>query len=142
MKHTPEPWRLDNENDRIYGSGLTVCCFDFNIHLDRKFFVRHEANGQRIVECVNAMAGIEDPQKLRDTWESIKHLELDAYQEAQEQIERKNVELMNQSSQLDMKNQRITDLENVLKDLKTILDRDQSIDPGSLIHAVIEKAIQ
>jgi hypothetical protein len=46
-----------------------------------------KANAERIVSCVNAMAGIEDPQKLRDTWDAIKHLELDAYQKCAEQLE-------------------------------------------------------
>jgi hypothetical protein len=88
------------------------------------------------------MAGIEDPKKLRDTWEAIKHLELDACQEAQEQIERKNIELMNQSSMLDVMDQRIKDLENLIQDFKTVLDRGDSISPQSLMFSIIKNAIK
>jgi hypothetical protein len=137
MKHTPEPWKRGLDDISIVGSE--------NYPIVRISYFReyHEQdkNLNRIISCVNAMAGIEDPQKFRDTWEAIKHLELDAYQEAQEQIERKNVELMNQSALLDIKDQRITDLENVLKDLKTTLDRDQSIHPGTLMQTVIERCV-
>lgn len=34
---------------------------------------------ERTVECVNAMEGIEDPKKLRETYEACKELELDKY---------------------------------------------------------------
>lgn len=34
---------------------------------------------ERIVSCVNAMDGIEDPKKLREAWEVCKDLELDSY---------------------------------------------------------------
>lgn len=45
------------------------------------------ANAARIVACVNAMAGIENPEKFRETWEAIKHLELDAYQQLKEKFD-------------------------------------------------------
>ncbi len=41
---------------------------------------------QRIVECVNAMEGIESPQKHRETWDAIQHLELDACEKYKVQI--------------------------------------------------------
>jgi hypothetical protein len=41
---------------------------------------------ERITACLNAMNGIEDPQKLRDTWDAIKHLELDAHQKCNSRL--------------------------------------------------------
>lgn len=71
FKHTPEPWTYDHKsraigNDELYETVtfLRVCS---------------EANAERIVECVNAMKGIDNPQKLRETWDAIQYLELDAY---------------------------------------------------------------
>lgn len=43
------------------------------------------ANAERVVLCVNAMDGIDDPQKLRDAWEVCKELELDQAQKYKEQ---------------------------------------------------------
>jgi hypothetical protein len=59
-KHTPEPWQA-----------IDLCGFD--VHADGKLIAVvypcgqqnaeiREANARRIVACVNAMAGIEDPQ--------------------------------------------------------------------------------
>lgn len=44
-------------------------------------------NAKRIVACVNALEGIEDPQKHRETWEAIKQLELDAYHSLKERYD-------------------------------------------------------
>jgi hypothetical protein len=41
---------------------------------------------ERIAACLNAMNGIEDPQNLRDTWDAIKHLELDAHQKCNSRL--------------------------------------------------------
>jgi hypothetical protein len=60
MKHTPTPWHVDVENDRIYSSGLTVCRFDVTGE-KIPFFYNHEPNAHRIVQCVNAMAEVENP---------------------------------------------------------------------------------
>ncbi len=43
------------------------------------------ANAARIVACVNAFEGIEDPIKMREIWDIVKHLELDAYHKMKEQ---------------------------------------------------------
>jgi hypothetical protein len=71
-KHTPEPWRYDGipwkEGENIYGT--------FDIHAENKKWIgdtkpyggenftgieEAEANAQRIVQCVNACKGIENP---------------------------------------------------------------------------------
>jgi hypothetical protein len=58
-KHELEPWVLGGISGRTvttpsgyYGDGIIADC-------DTK------ANGNRIVECVNACAGLDDPQELR-----------------------------------------------------------------------------
>lgn len=38
-----------------------------------------ERRVRRVVDCVNAMEGIEDPIKIRETWDVVKELELDAF---------------------------------------------------------------
>lgn len=66
-KHTPEPWKVViNINDKstyaIDGSN------------PRSRYVADdllEADADRIVACVNAMAGIEDPQLLRETMDYL-----------------------------------------------------------------------
>lgn len=75
MKHTPTPW-MTQTTDFGYTTvfdqdGHTIC---ETISPSRK------PDFERIVECVNAMDGIEDPKKLRETYEACKELELDKYQ--------------------------------------------------------------
>lgn len=85
MKHTPEPWSLatttvghpvivKEENGKLFP--ITVCDFDSSTDGE---------NSKRIIECVNAMAGIEDPKQHRDTWDAIQHLHLDAYHKLKEE---------------------------------------------------------
>lgn len=75
-KWTPEPWTyLDGQNKKLFHiessmdaheSGVSVCS------------VVHEPNAARIVECVNAMANIENPEEFvrraRDTEVQIEKL--------------------------------------------------------------------
>lgn len=79
--HTPEPWALRN----------SVCGHNFidmfSIKTEEIILIQNNErikDWPRIVSCVNAMAGIEDPQKLRDAWEVAKDLELDAYYKLKE----------------------------------------------------------
>lgn len=92
-KHTPEPWfvkyvrcGLDPfvaanpyEGHRYFNVSTTI-----EILSDEDYPTK-EADAERIVACVNAMAGIENPQKLRESWEAVKHLELDHAQKYKEQ---------------------------------------------------------
>lgn len=54
-EHTPEPWFRPNGTNRIYTHPAGGDC----VPLD------DDANLDRIVSCVNACAGIEDPAKLK-----------------------------------------------------------------------------
>ncbi len=76
-RHTPTKWIIDPNADNEVRSenDYPVACFN----------MKYDAT--RAIECVNAMEGIEDPQKFRDTWEAIKHLELDAYHKLQEEYQ-------------------------------------------------------
>lgn len=69
-KHTPEPWAYDNEFIVDASDNYLADCAgsDFSVEQDRY-------NAQRIVACVNAMAGIEDPGAFMEV---VKQLELDA----------------------------------------------------------------
>lgn len=90
-KHTPEPWAYNEHTHRVWAdtheseaynhSDAIICDVSHYTVADRE----GHANAARIVACVNAMADIDDPQKLRETWEAIKHLELDAYHKMKEE---------------------------------------------------------
>lgn len=71
--HTPGPWEL--KNGLIITSDGTLPIS--NMH----------GNAIRIVDCVNAMEGIEDPKKHRETWDAIQHLELDKYKNLKEAVQ-------------------------------------------------------
>ena len=61
-KHTPEPWELNptTENRSITSkNGVIVFCYDVSIPDSAQHIPK--ANATRIVECVNALAGIENP---------------------------------------------------------------------------------
>lgn len=81
---------------------------------------------KRIVDCVNAMADIEDPLKHRETWDAIQHLELDAYHKAKEQIDeltdwKKQAEIGHEMLMTSIKNQQkefLNIIEGLLDDFK------------------------
>ena len=64
--HTPEPWRYHRNHRTILGDSeernevATVTSF-FNYETREYLTELQDDNAARIVECVNAMAGIEDP---------------------------------------------------------------------------------
>lgn len=76
--HTPEPWRIRTDLPQpviASESGQYVVA------------IPSEINASRIVACVNAMEGIEDPKKHRETWNEIQHLELDKYKNLKEAVQ-------------------------------------------------------
>ena len=62
-KHTPGPWTI--KYGYLRSGSTTVAAVRGmsppNKHGDRTPIENHEANAERIVACVNAMEGIEDP---------------------------------------------------------------------------------
>jgi len=97
-KHTPEPWRasktgrIKTNHENVVFSDTIFTCKD-TLHPD-EFEELAIANAKRIVECVNACAGI--PSEIL-TSPSRKH---DAFFEAIE-LEAKNKELIALFQQLD-----------------------------------------
>ena len=78
IKHTPAPWRIRTDLPQpviASESGQYVVA------------IPSEVNAQRIVDCVNAMEGTENPKKHRKTWDAIQHLELDKYHKLKEVIQ-------------------------------------------------------
>lgn len=74
-KHTTEPWCFDQDDFQILSGEFEVAnCWTSDGDMEQR-----KSNASRIVQCVNAMEGIEDPKKLRETWEVVKELELDRY---------------------------------------------------------------
>lgn len=71
MKHVPGPWELSSSGQFVRkdtkGAVYQVIC-----EVRRNWQTSKEtqiANAQRIVACVNAMEGIENPQLLRKYWD-------------------------------------------------------------------------
>lgn len=75
MQHIKEPWISNTTSigTFIIHEGLIIA------KMRELEGIEHRANADRIVACVNAMAGIEDPAQMREMWDIVKHLELDAY---------------------------------------------------------------
>lgn len=98
MKHCKEPWVLvgkavDRQTDfKIKSESETICKFAAYEFWGCDIGTTN-ANAERIVACVNAMAGIEDPQQLRDTWDLVKDLELDAYHKLKEKYDEALLEI-------------------------------------------------
>lgn len=89
--HTLEPWFFDDLEMKIKGSGdiegRTVIA-NVSSRMDYSRGMNTQcANAERIVDCVNAMEGIQNPKNLRETWEAVKHLELDKYHNLKEVIQ-------------------------------------------------------
>ena len=66
MTHSKEPWRF--ERGRIYGNDQPLI-FVSSCQLDEyttyeQYEFEEDADGRRIVECVNACAGIADPSVI------------------------------------------------------------------------------
>ena len=71
MKHIPAPWELSPSGLQIRkdtkGDGTLVIC-----NMSASNYIMYKtriANALRIVECVNAMEGIENPKLLRKSWD-------------------------------------------------------------------------
>lgn len=74
MKHTPEPWEAYDNS--VYWEILSeghslVSVFDNRYHPVPVTKESTAANAARIVACVNAMAGIEEPQAFRDSLQKL-----------------------------------------------------------------------
>lgn len=110
--HTPEPW------NSVFNPALDVFVRDKNGLILAKMRaidgIDHQANAARIVECVNAMEGIEDPSNLRATWDAIKELELDKYIE----------------------------LKKVIVDVIKLIDEGRELHPTSIIIEALRHAIK
>lgn len=87
-KHTSGTWYLQEYTDEY--TNIIRC----NNRTNENLFIAYtpqnggaqaRANAQRVVDCVNAMDGIDDPQKLRQAWDICKELELDQAQKYKEQ---------------------------------------------------------
>lgn len=69
---------------------------------------------ERVVQCVNAMYGIEDPKKLRETYEACKELELDKYQKLKGFLS-ELISDIHVGYDLTSDSQRFKELENLIK---------------------------
>ena len=66
QKHTPEPWIVNDTS-----VGITIFSGKQNLYLMYMSATRadrdNSANANRVVECVNAMEGIENPTELMES---------------------------------------------------------------------------
>lgn len=67
QKHTKEPWKISDDSDYPEATIMTdqKLIADANIFGAGSSKKTNMTNAKRIVECVNACAGIENPQDLR-----------------------------------------------------------------------------
>lgn len=71
--HTKEPWKLDDGKVwRIIGADGSPVFTHTRAPRDNLKVCQSEANRDRIVECVNALAGIADPAALRAALEELR----------------------------------------------------------------------
>lgn len=105
-KHTPEPWTVrEFYNNYVITHGVNDIVLEVN----------NEHNSKRIVECVNAFEGVENPSE----WRTIQG----------ERI-RENVSLKQERD----------DLKGLLKELDNILESNGNITPKSFIRTAIQIA--
>lgn len=110
QKYTPEPWNYVYEN-KVWEGYHEPLGGDFEI----TFQAKNEATAKRIVECVNAFEGVENPSE----WRTIQG----------ERI-RENVSLKQERD----------DLKGLLKELDNILESNGNITPKSFIRTAIQIA--
>jgi hypothetical protein len=76
QKHTPEPWEVHNASSHIivhseYLCHIADCGPSFILETEEI-----EANTARIIECVNACAGIENPRRvIREVREALEKVD-------------------------------------------------------------------
>lgn len=79
MKNFNEPIRVvyTSKSTKVFGKDAGNLLFTMSkSSLDER---EQRTYSRRIVSCVNALEGIEDPIKMRETWDVVKELELDAF---------------------------------------------------------------
>lgn len=79
-KHTLEPWSYDQQSKSIANDTI-LQVVAWTVNYDSKA----DVNAKRIVECVNAMEGIEDPELFRTTAED-RHVKAEKRKEALEAV--------------------------------------------------------
>jgi len=82
MKHTPEPWRLgpvgpSRTHTQISGEGWSsFASVVTKMASEENLSEQGVANAQRIIDCVNAMAGIENPEEFVRTAKTYTNAEM------------------------------------------------------------------
>jgi hypothetical protein len=72
-KHTPEPWEHDGELNKDYDIDIWSKNSAVNICEMSKTDGSQLTNANRIVSCVNAMQGIDDPEEFMRDLRKIVH---------------------------------------------------------------------
>jgi phosphoglycolate phosphatase-like HAD superfamily hydrolase len=124
-KHTPEPWDYELGHDMKYQQPIAKICNRQYVEIVTVWSRRPDgfdieaasATAKRIVECVNAFEGIENPAEFMQV---VRILELDAYK----QLETKHTNVL-----------------QVLETLEHLLSNGNSINPNAVIRSAIQMAI-
>jgi hypothetical protein len=80
FKHSPEPWYADETQGSIYNpcpNGHTdggVVCNKPDRELTRRSHEKWPANRDRIIACVNACAGVKNPEPLHKVIQCLKYI--------------------------------------------------------------------
>jgi hypothetical protein len=124
-KHTPEPWELNKTTDGLSitsKNGVIVHCYSVSIS-DYNHDIP-KANAARIVECVNAMTGIEDPKK----W--VEERKANMYKETLAKIDLDKFNFEGRCKQVESENEKLK------KALGRIYTMDTSFE--NYINAIVE----
>lgn len=129
MKHTSTPWVFNFFEMKIKGTGdvegrTVIANLSANMDYTRGWNTQC-ANAQRIIACVNALEGIEDPQQFVDVAKS--HIESSALEEAHKRVSsliEENISL------IDARNNLLTAIGNLMK---------QHEELEKLVHEIINE---
>ena len=69
MKHTKEPWRIEDRWNILSGERLVSNCGGFSSNV-KPVAEENEANAKRIIACVNALEGL-NPEGIKDIADQI-----------------------------------------------------------------------
>lgn len=136
MNHTQGRWKVTR------AQGMPVIATESNPFIyfvsvaDWQETPEYEANAYRIVACVNAFDGIEDPQKMRDTWEATKHLELDAYDKTKQELDEANNNLTLLRKELEVVTEQLTELKILCYANLQLMDQEDADEFEAEIEAI------
>jgi hypothetical protein len=127
--HTSEPWEFRTIGNRIGFQHNDQWIVIGSMHSVLDFL--SEANGKRIVACVNALSGIKNPEHFVSNAKNFKK-QSEVFYKENESLQFKCNELENTNAQLN----------DALSAIHDALENGLSINPDSILHVGLKKILQ